>query len=87
MRSLFAEARNQPPGDGEKHMIRKVMRKPAVLEATGWKQSTLYEQIAKGTFPKPFKLDPTGDTRAVGWWADEVEAFQERVAAAADRAA
>jgi prophage regulatory protein len=57
-------------------MVRKAMRKPAVLEATGWGNSKLYDEIAKGRFPKPVRLTPDG--RAVIWWADEVEAFQQR---------
>jgi prophage regulatory protein len=57
-------------------MTRVVLRKPAVLAATGWSNSTLYEKIARGIFPKPTKLDPNG--RTVVWWSDEVEAFQKR---------
>jgi predicted DNA-binding transcriptional regulator AlpA len=57
-------------------MTRVVLRKPAVLAATGWSNSTLYEKIARGIFPKPTKLDPSG--RTVVWWSDEVEAFQKR---------
>ncbi len=60
-------------------MARIVMRKPAVLRATGWSNSTLYQKIKDGKFPKPVKLDPDG--RAVGWFEDEVEALQQRRAA------
>ena len=56
--------------------MRKVLRKPAVLGATGWSNSTLYEKIAKGLFPKPVKLDPNG--RVSVWFEDEVAAFQAR---------
>jgi prophage regulatory protein len=59
-------------------MVRKVMRKPAVLAATGWSNSCLYEKIAKGLFPKPVKLDPNG--RTVIWFEDQVEAFEKRAA-------
>jgi predicted DNA-binding transcriptional regulator AlpA len=62
-------------------MVRKVMRKPAVLEATGWPPSTLYWKISQGVFPKGTKLDPTG--RAVVWFEDEVEAFQKKALEAA----
>jgi prophage regulatory protein len=55
---------------------RTVLRKPAVLAATGWSNSTLYTKIAEGKFPRPTKLDPDG--RAVIWWDDEIEAFQKR---------
>ena len=60
-------------------MTRTVMRKPAVLAATGWSNSTLYSKIAEGKFPKPTKLDPDG--RTVVWFADEVEAGQKRAVA------
>jgi predicted DNA-binding transcriptional regulator AlpA len=62
-------------------MVRKVMRKAAVLEATGWPPSTLYLKISQKVFPKGTKLDPNG--RAVVWFADEVEAFQKKAVEAA----
>jgi prophage regulatory protein len=65
-----------PDSVGDITMVRKVLRKPAVLEATGFSNSTLYDRIAKGKFPKPTKLDPDG--RIAIWFADEVEAFQQR---------
>lgn len=55
--------------------VRKVLRAPAVLEATGWSRSTLYQKIADGKFPFGAKLDPDGQTRV--WWADEIEAWQK----------
>jgi prophage regulatory protein len=61
-------------------MARNFMRKPAVLAATGWSNSTLYEKIAQGKFPKPVKLDPDG--RAVGWFEDQIDEIQK---AAVDR--
>ena len=57
-------------------MVRKAMRKPAVLAAFGWSNSTLYNKIAKGKFPRGTKLDPEG--RVVIWWEDELEAIQKR---------
>jgi prophage regulatory protein len=60
-------------------MLRKALRKKAVLEATGLPNSTLYEQIAKGLFPRPTKVDPHG--RNVIWWEDEVIAWQASVIA------
>jgi prophage regulatory protein len=56
-------------------MVRRALRKPAVLEATGFSHATLYDRIAKGKFPRPVKLDPDG--RISIWWADEIEAFQK----------
>ena len=66
-------------------MVRKVMRLPAVLEATGWCKATLYEKIADRKFPKGTKLDP--EARAVVWFEDEVEAFQKAAVSAAAEAA
>jgi prophage regulatory protein len=66
-------------------MVRKVMRLPAVLAATGWAKPTLYAKITAGVFPKGTRLDP--DARAVVWWEDEVEAFQKRAVSAATEAA
>ena len=65
-------------------MVRKVMRKAAVLEATGWPPSTLYWKIKQGIFPKGTKLDPNG--KAVVWFEDEVEAFQKAAVAATEAA-
>ncbi|WP_338688937.1 AlpA family phage regulatory protein [Bradyrhizobium sp. 26S5] len=65
--------------------IRKVLRLPAVLSATGWAKPTLYRKIAEGKFPVGRKLDP--DARAVVWFEDEVEAFQSAAVAATEVAA
>lgn len=62
-------------------MVRKVMRLPAVLEATGWSKASLYAKIADEVFPAGTRLDPDG--RAVVWFEDEVEAFQKKAVAAA----
>jgi prophage regulatory protein len=59
--------------------MRTVLRKQAVLAATGWSNSTLYDKMKGGKFPKPIRLDPDG--RAVVWFEDEVEAFQKRATA------
>ena len=56
-------------------MVRKAMRKPAVLGALGWSNSTLYSKISQGKFPKPVKLDPDG--HLVVWFEDQIEAFQK----------
>jgi prophage regulatory protein len=67
------------------NMVRKVMRKPAVLEATGWPNSTLYWKIQQGKFPRGVKLDQSG--RSVVWFEDEVEAWQKAALAALEAAA
>ena len=62
--------------------MKVAIRKEQVLAATSWSNSTLYEQIKAGKFPKPTKLDPAG--RRVVWSADEVQAWQNRIIAARD---
>ena len=68
--------------------MRTVLRKPAVLAATGFSNSTLYDRIKQGRFPKPTRLDPNG--RIVVWFEDEIDEFQkqatERATAARDQA-
>lgn len=49
----------------------KISRKPEVLEATGFKKSTLYTRIKDGLMPPPISL---GGLRAVGWIDHEVQA-------------
>jgi prophage regulatory protein len=65
-----------PPPVWREILTRTVIRKPAVLAATGWSNSTLYDKMKAGKFPKPTRLDPEG--RIVVWLEDEVEAFQKQ---------
>jgi len=65
-------------------MVRKALRKPAVLDALGVSNSTFYEGIAKGKYPKGTKIDPDG--RNVVWWDDEIEAIQKAAVARAKAA-
>jgi prophage regulatory protein len=55
--------------------VQRILRLPAVLEATGWSRSTLYAKISDSKFPPPIKLDTDG--RAVGWPEDDVLAHQK----------
>ena len=48
---------------------KNVLVKPGVVEKTGLGESTIYEKIAAGTFPKPVPLGP----KAVGWVEEEVD--------------
>jgi prophage regulatory protein len=54
--------------------IRKILRKRGVKEATGLQDSQIYELMARGEFPRPVKLS----AQAVGWFEDEVIAWQEK---------
>jgi prophage regulatory protein len=62
--------------------LRKFMRLPATMAATGESRSTIYSKIKAGTFPKPVKLGP----KAVGWVEDEIAAYNEAKIAARDAA-
>lgn len=66
-------------------MVKKALRLPAVLEATGWCKATLYNKIRDKKFPKGIKLDPDGNV--VVWWADDVAQYQQRAAEAAEKVA
>ena len=72
-----------------KPKLRKVLRWPDVLAATGYSKTQIEVKIREGQFPCPFPLSEGG--RAVGWWEDELIAYQEqreaqRSAAAQERA-
>lgn len=49
-------------------MDTKILRLPAVMEATGLSRSLIYLYIKKGKFPKQVKLGE----RAAGWLEHEV---------------
>ncbi len=49
---------------------KKLLRLPAVKEATGLARSTIYALIAKGEFPRPIKLTP----KLSAWDAAEIDA-------------
>lgn len=53
-------------------MVKNILRRPAVEQASGLKRSSLYEEIEKGNFPKPVRIG----ARAVGWIEEEVVAWQ-----------
>lgn len=56
------------------HCKQRVLRKPAVKERIGINaDSTLYDLMATGHFPRPINLG----ARAVGWIESEVDAWIE----------
>jgi prophage regulatory protein len=66
--------------------LQQILRRAEVERATGLPRATIYDKIAKGTFPPPIKLGE----RSVGWVETEILAWQkariaERDAAAAHR--
>ena len=54
-------------------MLRRILRLPQVVDATGETRSTIYKRIAEGEFPKPVKLG----AKSVGWVEDEIAAYNE----------
>lgn len=63
---------------GGANMADRIQRLPEVKDKTGLQRSTIYKQIADGTFPKPIALG----SRAVGWLEREIDGWiEERIAA------
>ena len=59
----------------------RLLRLDAVMQATGFKQTHLYEQTCSGLFPRAVKIG----ARAVAWPAHEVEAvIAARIAGMSD---
>jgi prophage regulatory protein len=58
----------------EQRRLRRVLRLPEVERVTGRTRSTIYDDIARGAFPKPIHIGP----RASAWLEDEVIAWQEQ---------
>ena len=54
-------------------MASKILRLRAVLELTGLSRSSIYLQIARGTFPRQVSLG----ARAVGWRESDISAWLE----------
>lgn len=49
----------------------RVLRMKDLPKKVGFAPSTIYELVARGEFPKPFKLMPGG--RAAGWLEHELD--------------
>lgn len=55
-----------------------ILRRRQVEQRVGLKRSTIYQQIAAGTFPAPILLG----SRSVGWLSHEIERWlSDRIAA------
>jgi len=50
---------------------KRILRMKDLPSKTGFQPSTIYEFVAKGKFPAPFKLVPGG--RAAGWLENTVD--------------
>ena len=51
----------------------RVLRMKDVSQKIGYAPSTIYELVAHGKFPAPFKLAPGG--RAAGWLESTIESW------------
>ena len=51
----------------------RILRMKDLPKKIGFAPSTIYELVAKGKFPKPFKLLPGG--RAAGWLEHELDSW------------
>jgi len=58
-------------------MAERILRRPEVIQLTGLPQSTLYDRISAGDFPRPIKLGGP-HSRSVGWKESEVQAWIEQ---------
>ena len=54
-------------------MVQIILRRAEVERSTGLPRSTIYELIARGTFPRPIQIS----ARAVGWLESEVADWQK----------
>lgn len=48
--------------------LKRILRKHTVMERVGLKQSSIYNKMKAGDFPKPVKISE----RAVGWVESEI---------------
>ncbi len=62
----------KPDGKITKESAR-VLRMHGVCGKVGLGRSSIYELIAQGQFPRPFRLTPGG--RAVGWFEADLDAW------------
>ena len=59
-------------------MCKRIMRLKEVLALVNFSRETLYRRMAAGEFPRQKKLGG-GKTRAVGWRAEEVYDWLDRL--------
>ena len=59
-----------------KPLLRRILREPDVLQASGYRKTQLDLLIQQGKFPRPIRLSEGG--RARGWFEDEIIQYQEQ---------
>jgi prophage regulatory protein len=55
-------------------MTNAILRLPTVKVRTGLSRSTIYQQVAEGSFPRPVNIG----ARAVGWVESDIENWISR---------
>jgi predicted DNA-binding transcriptional regulator AlpA len=56
---------------------RRILRKRAVMELTGFSETTIRRRMKDDGFPAPIALGGK-DNSLVGWWSDEVDFWLQR---------
>ena len=51
--------------------MNRIIRRRELCQLIGLSYSSIYRQVRNGTFPQPIALG----TQAIGWYADEIEAW------------
>lgn len=64
----------------------RILRLPAVLQRTGATRSQWNRGVAAGHYPRPVKLSPVPNSRAVGWFEHEIDALLQSRREARDAA-
>ena len=64
-------------------MTKAILRRTEVQKRTGLPRTSIYEAMARGTFPKAIKLG----ARSVGWLESEINAWIEAQVAASRKGA
>lgn len=63
----------QPPKTGPPNGARRILRWPDVYNLIGRSRTQVWRDIRADKFPAPVQLGPN----AVGWYSDEIAAWQE----------
>jgi prophage regulatory protein len=53
----------------------RILRQKEVTERTSLKRSTIYDNVERGTFPRPVKVSKS----MIGWFESEVDAWMEKL--------
>jgi prophage regulatory protein len=77
---ILQRDRRRKAAKQEQRRLRRILRIAEVVAVTGKAESSIYEDMAAGKFPRPVPIGP----RAVGWLEDEIAEWQARQIAVRD---